>query len=305
MKLQYKNSKTFNLVAFFVTNLLLISCGSYQSVSNNDGIYDDGFNEEKKEEQKQVVIVEQKAVNNYEKNHFTKELDRLSSVEDEEIFLDIDSYNSENNFNEDEIYHENSPWGYEENDVVVNINLVNDPFWVGNTYAWGFYNPWVYNWGYNPYWNYPYWRNGYWGYNPYWNYRGWNNAYYNNRISYGRRTSNAVTGRRSYSNSRYGVTSRNYNSSNNYITRRGSTYSRRSSSINKNSNTSRRSSNIGNNSSRRKNSSSTSSRNSSNRNYNKSSSRSSSRSYNPSRSSSSRSTGTRSSRSSSSSRRRN
>ena len=66
----------------------------------------------------------------------------------DEIFTDIDSYNPNEVAIDDEnvTYDENQPWGYEDNDVVVNLNLYNDPFWGGgfNNWGWGFNNGWAF-----------------------------------------------------------------------------------------------------------------------------------------------------------------
>ncbi len=54
MKLQYKNIKLNQLILFVAANLFLVSCGTYQSVYNDDGIYgDDTSTKERK-----VVVVE-------------------------------------------------------------------------------------------------------------------------------------------------------------------------------------------------------------------------------------------------------
>lgn len=312
MKLHYKNSNLFNISTLFLLNLVLISCGSYQNVDNNDGIYSDTRSNQ---EQKPIVIVEKEQAENYEHNYFTKELERLNSLNDSDIFLDADSYYSGDNLNDEEYYEENSPWGYEENDVVVNINLVNDPFWGGFNTGWGWYNPWGVNywnyrgwynpywgnrvWVYNPYWG-PYYNSWGWGPrwrgNPYWNNWGWNNMYYNNRVRYGRRANSSVTGRRSYYNPRYNVASSRRNTTSRYSNNRYSSTSNRRATSSRNSSSNRRTSPNTRSNSRTKSSSSMRRGNSSNssRSYNKSSSRSSSKSYKPSRSSSSRSSSTRS-----------
>ena len=41
MKLLYKNMNINNMILIVMVNLLLVSCGTYQSVYNNDGIYGD------------------------------------------------------------------------------------------------------------------------------------------------------------------------------------------------------------------------------------------------------------------------
>jgi len=338
MKLHYKSSKIYNFLILLIASILLVSCGSYQNVSNNDGIYDDTTFTKK---ERPVVVLEKKEYQEYEDNYFTKELDRLNTIDDNEIFVDVDSYNSGgDNINDNEFYNENSPWGYENNDVVVNVNLV-DPFWGGNGFGWGWNNPWAFNnwnywgwndpfwgggpfwrnrfwggnrfWAYNPYWN-PYqnnwaWGGAFWGGSPYWNNWGWNNRYYRNQ-RYGARVINNRFGRRTTSNGRYSVTSRRNNSfnSNSRVRRNtNSNYSRGSSSnVRRNTSTNRRNSSTIRRSSQRRGSSTIrrgSSSRGNNRTINRSSSRgSSSRGYTPSRrSSTSRATSSRSSSSRSSS----
>jgi hypothetical protein len=41
MKLLYKNLNINQLILFISANLLLVSCGTYQSAYNDDGIYAD------------------------------------------------------------------------------------------------------------------------------------------------------------------------------------------------------------------------------------------------------------------------
>jgi hypothetical protein len=214
MKLLYKNLKLHQLILFATANLLLVSCGTYQSVYNDDGIYGD---ENAISEEKKVIVVDEKQYNDYEENYFTKKLEALESIDANEFFTDVDSYNSDNAYIDDEViddalnYNANQPWGYEDNDVVVHINLNSNPFMFWSYRNWGFNNSLGFNsgraWG-NPYWGNRFWGNQFWGYNPYWypfqnglawnngfNNPYWNNRFWNNNNSnrnyrYGRRTTN-------------------------------------------------------------------------------------------------------------------
>jgi len=58
MKLHYKNMNINSMILFVMANLLLVSCGTYQSVYNNDGIYGDEL-PLKKEDKKVIVVNEQ------------------------------------------------------------------------------------------------------------------------------------------------------------------------------------------------------------------------------------------------------
>jgi hypothetical protein len=330
MKLLYKNLNINQLILFISANLLLVSCGTYQSAYNDDGIYADVS--PKKEEQK-VVVLNEREFDNYEQNYFTKKLEVLESIDDNEVFIDVDSYNSNDNYVDDEIidealnYDASQPWGYEDNNVIVHINLNNDPFMFGNNWNMGFNNGWGFNnWGI---WGNPYWGNRFWGNNPYWqpfhngeawnggfNNPYWNNRYWNNNRNrnyrYGRRTAN------NNNNNRYSRRNSSVNARNRTTTsRRNSTRPRRSSSTTaRNSSTVRRSSNparksrttarsntprrsststrrSGNSSNSRNNSSSTRRSSSSNRNNSRSTSRSSSSRSSGSRSSRSKSSGSR------------
>ncbi|MGB6267631.1 MAG: hypothetical protein WBF67_01360, partial [Olleya sp.] len=264
MKLNTKNLKLSQLLLFVTANLLLVSCGTYKSVYNDDGIYGDKSNEN---EEKKVIVVSDKEYRDYDNNYFTKELERLNTLENNEIFTDVETYNSDDEYFEDDIidtlnYNSRQPWGFEDNNVVVNVNLINDPFWGGgfNNWGWGFNNGWGLNngWGFNTDWGFysgwgnPFWGNRFWGYNPYWhpyhNNWAWNGGFYNpywrnnnfwnnnyNRNnSYGRRVTSNANGRRNNSaNSRLSSNNR-YNSntgrSSNSITRNSNISGTRNSS---------------------------------------------------------------------------
>ena len=204
MKLLYKNLNLSQLILIISANLLLISCGSYQSIYNEDGIYDDDTSVKNK---KQIVVVTKKEYKEYDDNYFTKRLEELETIDNNDYFTDVDTYNSDSIYVDDEIidetlnYNSNQPWGYDNNDVIVHVNLNSNPFWYGydNYYGYG-YNRWQNNfwgnnfWNYNPYWH-PYHRNYAWNmglYNPYYYNRPWNNYRYDNyrNYNYGRRIAN-------------------------------------------------------------------------------------------------------------------
>jgi hypothetical protein len=262
MKQLYKNLKLHQLILFVVANLLLVSCGTYQSAYNNDGIYND---ENGKNEEQKVIVVDEKEYNDYEKNYFTKKLEVLESIDGNEIFTDVDSYNSNNIYIEDEVldealnYNTNQPWGYEENDIVVQINLINNPYWSRfNNWGWGFNDLWGYrrgfrNWGFNDIWN-PFYGGMAWNigflynpyvYNPYYFNRPWNNNSYYRNHTYGRRlTNNSYARRNSTANSRYSKYSNRRQSSNSskYSKRIKNTSkpTRRNTSVSRNSSTYKR-----------------------------------------------------------------
>jgi len=71
MKLLYKNLKLLQLILFVTANLLLVSCGTYQSVYNDDGIYND---ENTTNKDKKVIVVDEEQYNDYEENYFTKKI---------------------------------------------------------------------------------------------------------------------------------------------------------------------------------------------------------------------------------------
>ncbi|MGY8939718.1 MAG: hypothetical protein ACKVK4_07025, partial [Flavobacteriales bacterium] len=196
MKNSSKKTITAQLIFFAIVNLFLVSCGTYQSVYTEDGIYgsDAGAQENKK-----IILVSDKAYENYDNEYFTKELERLDYENENAIFTDVDAYNSQDAaYQEDALnYNTNSSWGSNNaNDVVVHVNLRNDPYWNDfgfNNFGWnnwGYGNRWgmnngFNNWGYGNRWG---WNNGFnnGGFNPYWNsYQnhvgfgwGFNNPYY-------------------------------------------------------------------------------------------------------------------------------
>lgn len=158
----YKSQNKILSFSFFIlASLLISSCTVYQTVPN-DGIY----SPERRETR--VIVKNSQEYRDYEKNYFTRELERIESLEERDVFTDIDSYSSYNDTLPYETstvdrlnYNPNSAWGYNDgSDVVINVNTF-DPYWLnypGN--GWGLNYPYFFN-------------NGFWGPN-YW---GWNNFY--------------------------------------------------------------------------------------------------------------------------------
>lgn len=203
------------------------SCGTYQSVYNDDGIYND------RSDDKIIIVKTEDKRKEVDDSYFTKELNKYRSNTTGSIFTDVDSYNSSNYYDDIEsdtiqennyISYNNSPWGYSDDndDVVININMNFNRlnYWdhyygYGNywNYRWGFrygfygdyvYYPFSYGYGYsniyyyNPYY-YPYhprYNNYYYGYG----YTTQRNSTYTKRDSYynGNRRNSSVTTRRSY-----------------------------------------------------------------------------------------------------------
>ena len=83
-----KKSTSFSF-ALFAIILLFISCGTYQSVYTDDGIYDSDNNDPKDEV---VIIKNRKQAKDVESNYFKNELDRIENIEDEDVFTDVDDY---------------------------------------------------------------------------------------------------------------------------------------------------------------------------------------------------------------------
>ena len=234
MKLHYTPTK----LPYYILSLFMVvtfaSCGTMQTVtSNDDGIYAD--DEPQEQPKRRIVVANEKEYNEYQENYFTKEVERLGLINGTDIFTDIENYASEDvEFDtEEELdedysesngnYNNNEPWGYNDDnsDVVININT---------SPRWGFYNDWNYGygrswwrsrnyrWGYDPYWhpyNYGhYYNNGFYVgigglYNPYYcppyyrnNYYNPYRGYYNNRYYRNYRGSNPYRNYRTASTSR-------------------------------------------------------------------------------------------------------
>ncbi|AUC82234.1 hypothetical protein [Lacinutrix sp. Bg11-31] len=185
--MQLKKYLLNKLPAFAVVlfTLVLTSCGSYQYVGqDSDGIYSED------EAQKDVVQADaqENGDNTYYKNYFKEKSLEMDSDGNEEVFVDIDSY--EGSYSEDNVEVANvasgyGAWGENSSEVSINIyntgfnNYWNRPYYGWNSFGWnspyfgwnsfgygygnfgygGFYNPYGYNYGYG-YGGY-YGRNGY------------------------------------------------------------------------------------------------------------------------------------------------
>jgi hypothetical protein len=189
MKLFYNQRNLNQFILFSIANLILVSCGTYQSAYNNDGIYN---SDTEIQRESKVVVVDQKGYNSYNSSYFTNELERLDNLNDEAVFTDVDTYSSPDTlYVEDGLnYNTNPSWGNNDNnDVVVHVNLINGSNW--NDFGFGYNNfGWnnggFNNWGPRGRWG---WNNGFnnWGYNPFWNPyynnfafgQGFNNGFYN------------------------------------------------------------------------------------------------------------------------------
>ena len=92
MKLRYKIINLNQLLFLLIANLVLVSCGTYQNTSYNDGIYDEDNLTVTKN--KKVLIVDEKEYDKYEENYFLRKLDSLNNISDNEVFTNVDDYNT-------------------------------------------------------------------------------------------------------------------------------------------------------------------------------------------------------------------
>ena len=178
MKIQYTKLNFSKLLTLFVLNAVLISCGTYQNAIIEDGIYSNETNTEGK---KKVILLNERAYADYNSDYFAEELDLVDEINREDIFLEENEYNSTDSIKasakvEEALdYTPTQSWGNEEkNDVVININFRQDPFWMGDVWAFApfRFNYWSFNRTRFNYWG---WRNNYF-YGNWWNnYYGWNN----------------------------------------------------------------------------------------------------------------------------------
>lgn len=201
-----------------VLSVLTVSCGSYGSLYNSDGIYGDSSDDS------DVIIVSntsKRTMADVDKKYFGKELELNPNYG--EFFTDIESYTSVENDTivRDSLNYSPKAWGYNDNNTTVVINIDNgfddiDRYWMAMTYwdyypfysyyrpfrwrARGLYNPWGWGfgfagpaWGYNdPFYNpwvfYTPYNYGFWRYS---NYRNGNFRYNRNGYaSYSRRNTN-------------------------------------------------------------------------------------------------------------------
>ncbi|MBS9773882.1 MAG: hypothetical protein KGV59_01825 [Tenacibaculum sp.] len=234
MKSYYKTKLPFYILSLFMLTTL-VSCGTMQVVSDDDGIYGS-------EPTQRRVVVENNQ--NRSENYFTKELQRLDKINGTDIVKDVNKYkrNDFNYRNDEDVVNDdrygvasspryNTPRNYYYNNNVY-FNDYNDYYWgrsnYYNNYAYPFWNrPWRYSYNYgmgwyggysyysNPwylgysyydpyYYYYYYYPYGNWyGYNRYRDYWGYNNYYRNikrgTNINRGVRGS-ASSSRRGYHN---------------------------------------------------------------------------------------------------------
>lgn len=253
---------TTALLSLFVL-VLTSSCTIYQNVPyEDDGIY----SSERADRGSRVYIQDTEDFEEYDKNYFTKELERIDRIDGRDILTDIDTYSSFNDTIPDSTVVDIEPtgraWGYNDSDdLVINVNLNNnwgpwgwggwawnDPFfnpWWGGGYwgGWGFNNwgwglgwgwsrPGFGGWGWNQAWGWG-WNRPFWGWNrPFWG-GGFNNGWaYNN--------SNYYFGRRGAYNNTFGRRGSSLTRRNNIVSNRRANPNtvRRSSTVNRSRNSS-------------------------------------------------------------------
>jgi hypothetical protein len=258
------------LLSLFVI-VLASSCTIYQNVPDDDGIYSSETRERTERQPRTIIQDDSEEFQEYEKNYFTKELERIDLINGTDILTDIESYSSFNDTIPNEADTDRVPtgqaWGFNDSDdVVINVNLNNAGWgWGWGGWGWGgFYDPWFdpfprFGWGWGagwggwgwgagwgPGWGWgrPGWGfawNGGWGWNRGW---GWNSPYWRGGFGvYGRRYWNGnVYGRR-------GLAFNNgFNRRGSFLNRNSSSFSRRSATTSRRGNSStttrRRSSNV-------------------------------------------------------------
>ena len=206
-----------------LTTVGLVSCGSSQYTSSEDGIYSSG-DEVAENEYNSATR------SGYYSSYFNQGAEQLNQANSEgTIFTDIDSYSSASGYAEDEqmfqegdtLYNPNAGWGDTYDRTIVNVypsyNWGFPYYGFGNYWGYGYnygFNRWGYAYGYgNPYfygglggfyggfggfyggYGYPYFGGFGYAYNPYfgypyyygYGYRNYYNNYYNNynnRYSY-------------------------------------------------------------------------------------------------------------------------
>ena len=173
-----KNNFIYFFFLFILSNLLYVSCGTYQySGYINDGIYensDDVYAENEENKPNKNIP------NDYYKNYFDEVSTSYSNLNND-VFIDTDEYQTPER---DSVQSKYGPWGSNINSVEINIHSnYNDSFWTRWhypnwmwNYGYGYGNVW--GWGYNNYWSrpYPYFNGFYDPFNPFWGY--YNSFYY-------------------------------------------------------------------------------------------------------------------------------
>lgn len=166
-------------IFLLATLTLLTSCGSYEYVPYNDGIYSEADTRTRTNHEAAPRTSNENS--NYYSSYFAEKSAQIdNAIEQEEIFTDVDSYSNENYDQADTTatalnYERSNPsWGSNYDDVQVNI------YSTGYGFGWGWNNWYGPGWGWNGGWNNwygPGWGwNGGWGLNIGW---GWNNWYGN------------------------------------------------------------------------------------------------------------------------------
>ena len=173
-----KNNFIYFFFLFILSNLLYVSCGTYQySGYINDGIYensDDVYAENEENKPNKNIP------DDYYKNYFDEVSTSYSNLNND-LFTDTDEYVTSER---DSVQSKYGPWGSNINSVEINIHSnYNDSFWTRWhypnwmwNYGYGYGNVW--GWGYNNYWSrpYPYFNGFYDPFNPFWGY--YNSFYY-------------------------------------------------------------------------------------------------------------------------------
>jgi hypothetical protein len=223
MKIRYAKLNFSKLLMLFAVSSVLISCGTYQQATIEDGIYADETDSKGK---KKVIVVNERAYSNYNADYFAEELDLVDEINSEDIFLEEDEYNTidsvavstetENTL----AYTPNQSWGNgEKNDVVININVRKNPYWMGDVWAFDAYrfNYWSFNrrrfnnwgWGNNYFYGNGFYGYGWSNYDPY-GYRKYAYSYYGN----GYRRNGRYAGASNQRRGRYGSYGRRSNNIN-------------------------------------------------------------------------------------------
>ena len=92
MKLKNTKLKLNQLLLLLAANLVLVSCGTYQSAYSSDGIYGD---ETPTRENRRVIVADDADYEEYEENYFLNKLnDSGYNYNNNDVFTDVNDYNS-------------------------------------------------------------------------------------------------------------------------------------------------------------------------------------------------------------------
>ncbi|MBW1296809.1 hypothetical protein GBO31_14955, partial [Aquimarina litoralis] len=140
---------------FLIASLLMLtSCGSYEYVSYDDGIYGEARSQRNYEPRPTATTTQSNS--NYYSNYFSEKSAQIdNAIEQDAIFTDVDSYSSENYDPSDTTsvalnYEGGQPsWGSDSDEVSINIiNTGWNAGW-GPGFGWG-WNNWGWNAGWGP-----------------------------------------------------------------------------------------------------------------------------------------------------------